>query len=424
MGLGKTVQALALLLDRGGPSLVVCPTSVCFNWLEEARRFAPSLNLATLGRNRAAQIEALGPQDVLVVSYGLLNTCQELLEKVSWEVVILDEAQLVKNARAKRAQAASALQAKARVALTGTPVENHLGDLCSLFRFLNPGLLGGEKSFAQRFARPIEEGNRAAAHCLKRLISPFVLRRLKSQVLDELPPRTEIPLYVQLDDEERALYEAARQRASESLAQRSSDDPEAFHVLAELTRLRRLCCHPRLVMPESQLPGAKLQAVLQLVDELRENRHRALVFSQFVDHLQLLRGELDARGIPYRYLDGSTPAADRPALVREFQSGKGDLFLISLKAGGAGLNLTAADYVIHLDPWWNPAVEDQASDRAHRLGQQRPVTVYRMIARDTVEERIVDLHRHKRALADQLLSGQDGSSRLNVDELLALLRQT
>lgn len=424
MGLGKTVQALALLLDRGGPSLVVCPTSVCFNWLEEARRFAPSLNLATLGRNRAAQVAALGAGDVLVVSYGLLNTCQELLEKVAWEVVILDEAQLVKNARAKRAQAASALQARARIALTGTPVENHLGDIWSLFRFLNPGLLGGEKSFAQRFARPIEEGNRAAAHCLKRLISPFVLRRLKSQVLDELPPRTEIPFYVELEAEERALYEAARQRASESLAQRSSDEPEAFHVLAELTRLRRLCCHPRLVMPDSPLPGAKLQAVLQLVEELRENRHRALVFSQFVDHLGLLRAELDARGIPYRYLDGSTPAAARPDLVREFQSGQGDLFLISLKAGGSGLNLTAADYVIHLDPWWNPAVEDQASDRAHRLGQQRPVTVYRMIARDTVEERIVDLHRHKRALADQLLSGQDGSSRLNVDELLALLGGT
>jgi len=424
MGLGKTVQTLALLLAQAehGPSLVVCPTSVSFNWLEEARRFAPSLTFATLGaaRGREAQVAALGAGDVLVVSYGLLHSNASVLGSREWQVIVLDEAHYVKNARAKRAQAAGALRGKVRVALTGTPMENHLGELWSLFRFLNPGLLGSEKSFGERFARPIESKDRAAAQTLRSLLAPFTLRRLKSQVLEELPPRTEIVRRVELAPEERALYEAARQRAVERVA--TAEGGQLFHVLAELTRLRRLCCHPRLVLPASDLPGSKLQSLLELVDELRENRHRALVFSQFVDHLALVREALQARGVSFLYLDGQTPAAERGGLVQQFQAGRGELFLISLKAGGTGLNLTGADYVIHLDPWWNPAVEDQATDRAHRLGQLRPVTVYRLVTRDTIEEQILELHAHKRDLADQLLAGHDGEARLDPQALLALVR--
>ncbi len=420
MGLGKTVQTLALLLSQAseGPALVVCPTSVGYNWLEEARRFTPSLRVAFLGRDREAQVAGLGAGDVLVVSYGLLHTCSTLLAGREWQVIVLDEAHNVKNARSKRAQAALALQGRVRVALTGTPVENHLGELWSLFRFLNPGLLGSEKSFGERFVRPIEGKDRAAALTLRSLLAPFTLRRMKSQVLEELPPRTEIVRRVELMPEERALYEAARKRASEGLEEGAG----LFHVLAELTRLRRLCCHPRLVMPESTLAGSKLVSFLELVDELRENRHRALVFSQFVDHLALVREALEARGVSFLYLDGSTPAVERGPLVAQFQAGKGELFLISLKAGGTGLNLTGADYVIHLDPWWNPAVEDQATDRAHRLGQLRPVTVYRLVTGDTIEEQILELHAHKRDLAEQLLTGQDGESRLDPATLLELLR--
>lgn len=426
MGLGKTLQAIALLLQRGadGPALVIAPTSVCFNWEGELRRFAPTLNPCLFGGgDRSAFFANLGPRDVAIVSYGLLNTEIERLQAIEWRTIVLDEAQAIKNTLTKRSQAAMSLTADFRLILTGTPIENHLGELWNLFQFINPGLLGSLEQFHQRFALPIErDHDREAGQRLKRLVQPFLLRRTKSQVLSELPPRIEVTVPVTLPDEEAALYETARQRAVAKLAEDASAQGRQVRILAEIMRLRRACCHPSLLLPDCGLPGAKLAAFSETIDELLENRHKALVFSQFVDHLSILRTELDRKGIAYQYLDGSTSVRERKRSVEAFQNGEGELFLISLKAGGTGLNLTAADYVLHMDPWWNPAVEDQAADRAHRLGQVRPVTIYRFITRGTIEEKILELHSTKRELADNLLEGSETTGRLSGEELLELIR--
>ena len=421
MGLGKTVQILALLLQRAadGPQLVVAPTSVTLNWQAESRRFAPQLKLRLYHQDR--NLADLAPGEVVITSYGLLQQDSAAFAACGWNSVVLDEAQAIKNAQTKRAQAVMDLQSNFRVVATGTPLENHLGELWSLFRFINPGLLGSQESFNERFAQPIERGDGAARRTLKALIQPFILRRLKSQVLDELPARTEITYKVPLSDEEAHLYEALRQQAVDSVADAPAGAGRSFKILTEITRLRRFCCHPSLVTGQSDLPGSKLQAFSALVDEILANGHKALVFSQYVDHLSLVRTVLDSKRIAYQYLDGSVPAKERERRVNAFQAGSGDIFLISLKAGGSGLNLTAADYVIHLDPWWNPAVEDQASDRAYRIGQQRPVTIYRLVAENSIEEQIVALHARKRDLADSLLEGGEMSAKLDADALLALL---
>ncbi|CAH0252722.1 RNA polymerase-associated protein RapA [Massilia sp. Bi118] len=431
MGLGKTLQALALILSRapGGPTLVVAPTSVATNWMAEAERFAPTLNMKLFGAgDRRKMLQEAGAFDVIVVSYGLLQLEAELFKDVRWHTIVLDEAQAIKNAHTRRSQAVMSLRGDFRMAATGTPLENHLGELWNLFRFINPGLLGTSDQFNLRFAGPIEKASDkraelAARTRLRRLTQPFILRRTKAQVLSELPPRTEIVLPVELSQEETALYESLRRDALERIA--TLEAPQAqkqIQILAEMMKLRRAVCNPVLVAPESGIRSSKQEAFARLVDELLENRHKALVFSQFVDHLSLLRKHLDERGIRYQYLDGSTPMQERKRRVDAFQAGDGDLFLISLKAGGVGINLTAADYVIHMDPWWNPAVEDQASDRAHRMGQQRPVTIYRLVARHTIEEGIVDLHRHKRDLADSLLEGSDVSARMSPGDMLAMLQ--
>ncbi|OGR00987.1 MAG: hypothetical protein A2505_04075 [Deltaproteobacteria bacterium RIFOXYD12_FULL_55_16] len=428
MGLGKTIQALALALNRAdqGPTLVVAPTSVCPNWEEEANRFAPTLNVVLFGgRQREKMLAGLGPFDLLICSYGLLQQESALLATQNWQTIILDEAQAIKNFITKRSRAAMLLQGRFKMITTGTPIENHLTELWNLFQFINPGLLGSLNQFNQRFAIPIERGNNPEARKkLKKLISPFILRRLKSQVLEELPERTEILLQVEMEEREAALYAALRQQALKNLRQKGGQPGKrSLQILAEIMKLRRACCNPRLVLPETDIPSAKLTIFAKLVAELRENGHKALVFSQFVDHLSLVREHLDQEDIPYRYLDGGTPSRERQRQVQEFQTGNGDLFLISLKAGGVGLNLTAADYVIHLDPWWNPAVEDQASDRAHRIGQKRPVTIYRLVVKNTIEEKIVHLHHEKRALADSLLEGTDVSHAMNPADLLQLLQE-
>ena len=430
MGLGKTLQALALLLHRSGdgPALVVAPTSVRLNWEREARRFTPTLNMVTLDAgDREATVAALGPRHVLLVSYGLLQqeSVAELLAGVRFETIVLDEAQAIKNMTTKRSQAAMNLDGEFRLITTGTPIENHLGELWNLFRFINPGLLGSLRQFNERFAIPIEkEQNRTVRHRLRKLIQPFILRRTKSQVLDELPERTDILREVEPGEAEMALYEALRQKALETLENEEAPaEGRHLRILAEIMKLRRASCNPRLVMGENAPSSAKLDAFGEIVAELRETGHKALVFSQFTDHLAILREFVENKGIPYQYLDGSTPEKKRKARVDAFQRGEGDLFLISLKAGGLGLNLTAADYVIHMDPWWNPAVEDQASDRAHRIGQQRPVTVYRLVAKNTIEEKIVALHHQKRDLADSLLDGADLSGKMSAEELLRLIRE-
>ncbi|WP_203569865.1 MULTISPECIES: DEAD/DEAH box helicase [Deefgea] len=422
MGLGKTVQTLALLLERApnGPCLVVAPTSVALNWEAETRKFAPTLKIQAYGQNR--KLDELGAFDVIVTSYGLLQQDAEQFAAVHWHTVVLDEAQAIKNATTKRSQAAMALQADFRMIATGTPMENHLGELWNLFRFINPALLGSKEKFTAKYANPIENGDKAAKQALKKIIQPFMLRRTKTQVLEELPARTEITLRVPLTSDEMHLYEALRQQAVERLDSIDEAAKKPMQVLAEITKLRRFCCNPKLVMKDSQLIGSKLTAFTEITTELLENQHKALVFSQFVDHLAIVREWLENQGIAYQYLDGSTPPKKRQEAVNAFQAGDGDIFLISLKAGGSGLNLTAADYVIHLDPWWNPAVEDQASDRAHRMGQQRPVTIYRLVAEGTIEEQIVALHHNKRDLADSLLEGGDNNGKLNADALLELLK--
>ncbi|WP_017328364.1 DEAD/DEAH box helicase [Synechococcus sp. PCC 7336] len=430
MGLGKTLQALAVILTRApeGPTLIVAPTSVGANWMSEAQRFAPTLRAILFGSgDRQKMLEALQPFDMLVCSYGYLQQEEvaEMLAQVQWQTIVLDEAQAIKNFATKRSQAAMKLQAGFKVITTGTPIENHLGELWNLFRFINPGLLGSLERFNQRFAHPIERSqDKQARSKLKKLIQPFLLRRTKSQVLAELPSRTEILLHVDLSQEETALYEALRREAIAKLAESDgAAGPKHLQVLAEIMKLRRVCCNARLVVPDAPLPSAKLQLFGETIGELLENRHKVLVFSQFVDHLHILRDYLEERQIQYQYLDGSTPAKQRKQRVDAFQAGEGDVFLISLKAGGTGLNLTAADYVIHMDPWWNPAVEDQASDRAHRIGQQRPVTIYRLVAKDTIEEKIVSLHQQKRDLADSLLEGTDMSGKMSTDELLRLISE-
>ncbi len=430
MGLGKTVQILALLLTRvhEGPTLVVAPTSVCTNWVLEAARFAPTLTVREYaGPDRAQLLVELGgdraPQ-LVVCSYGLMQQDVEALSTVHWGTLVLDEAQFIKNAQAQRARAACRLPAKCRIAATGTPVENHLGDLWSIFEFLNPGLLGPWRVFNRRFLKPIERNADAVARLtLQEQIKPFILRRTKAEVLADLPPLTIVHHSVHLSESEAQGYALLRRQIHDKLHTSHGRRDNKIEILAEITRLRRYCCHPRLVFPEADSEASKILALLDLVTELRENQHRALVFSQFVDFLELVRQRLDESGISYQYLDGSTPKAQRQARVDAFQAGTGTLFLISLKAGGFGLNLTGADYVIHLDPWWNPAVEAQATDRAHRIGQDRPVTVYRLITRDTIEESIVLLHQNKQALADALLRGGSQAAQLSAGELVGLIEK-
>lgn len=433
MGLGKTVQTLALLLHRATrelkdesarPILIVAPASVCPVWLAEAARFTPELELRWLNGSERNLLD-LTRRTVLVCTYEILYRDREALSEVNWDTVVLDEAQHIKNAHTHRARVAFALRAEFRLATTGTPIENHLGELWSLFRFLMPGLLGEQHEFVERFRAPIEnERNAAVRQQLQILVRPFLLRRSKQQVLSELPARTELVRQVELSPQELELYESVRQRGLLALSTGNADrNQQRIRVLSELMRLRRACCHPKLVLKDSEVASSKQAALLDLVEELREGGHRALVFSQFVDHLSLVREALDDRGICYQYLDGSTPISDRARRVEAFQSGSSDLFLISLRAGGTGLNLTAADYVIHLDPWWNPAVEDQASDRAHRIGQERPVTIYRLVARGTIEERLITMHAEKRMLAADILQGAEKSARLDPDDLINLLRE-
>ena len=439
MGLGKTMQALAMLLYRAGdgPGMVLAPTSVCLNWQQEALKFTPTLNIKIFGQatsteDRQHLLSDLKPHDVVVVSYGLLQRESELLKAVHWHTIVADEAQALKNPLAQRTKAAFALKADFKMVTTGTPIENDLTELWSLFRFVNPGLLGNFKRFADRFAQPMENAKEdrlkahKAAQSLKTLIRPFMLRRMKNQVLTELPSRTEITVKVAMSDKERSFYEALRLNAIDNITEASElkGGEQRIKMLAELMQLRQACCHPKLVTPELAIPSSKLDALDELLQELRLNDHKALIFSQFVGYLKLIEAHVKARGFSYQYLDGSTPQKQRQKRVDAFQEGGSDLFLISLKAGGSGLNLTAADYVIHMDPWWNPAVEEQASDRAHRMGQKRPVTIYRLVTQNTIEEKIVELHQHKRDLADKVLSGNEVATKLSVNDVLVLLKDT
>lgn len=428
MGLGKTVQTIALLLSRSsqGPSLVIMPTSVLINWQNELQRFAPTLNPVILreAHDRKEAISKVGKGDVVLATYGLLPTEDELLVSKKWNVIVLDEAHTIKNKETKTSQVAMQLNGDFRLLLTGTPLQNHLSEIWNLFQFATPGLLTDYKQFTREFITPIEHNQeKEPQRQLKRILSPFILRRTKNEVLSELPEKTEITVKVELSDKERALYDNLRQEAILKLEE--DKRTAAIKALAEITRLRQTACNAALVLPAKEakgIPSSKCETFMKLVDELIQNRHRALVFSQFTSHLALIRQELERQGIEYQYLDGAVSPTERIRRVDDFQKGEQPLFLISLKAGGTGLNLTSADYVIHLDPWWNPSIEDQASDRAYRIGQDKPVTVYRLIASNTIEEKILALHQTKKSLADALLEGSDMAHKLTTDEILELIR--
>jgi SNF2 family DNA or RNA helicase len=439
MGLGKTVQAIAVLLRRRklGPALVVAPTSVCRNWEDELRRFAPSLVVRRVAEGeRESVVVAAGRGEVVLASYALLAAEEELFARRPWGTVVLDEAHALKNAGTRRWAAAKRLTGGVKIALTGTPVENHAGELHALFDLIAPGMLGSRRAFERVLAGPIAAGDVAASQVLRDLVRPVVLRRTKGEVLRELPPKTEVVQVLSPSREHQAFYEAARQRAVETVERterrgavaRAPRSPR-IALLAEITRLRRAAIDPRLVAGDEAPRGVKIDALTELCAELRSEGRRTLIFSQFLEVLDLARASLEERGVVCLRLDGSMPAPSRAEAVRAFQGGAADALLVSLKAGGVGLNLTAADVVVLLDPWWNPAVEDQAAARAHRLGQSRPVTVVRLVTEGTIEEKVLALHAKKRALYDAVVAGADGRAdgrgdpqrTLDVDALYALL---
>ncbi|MBX3161231.1 MAG: DEAD/DEAH box helicase [Deltaproteobacteria bacterium] len=438
MGLGKTIQALAAIGARpeersaegarqaktGGQTLVVAPTSVLFNWLAELRKFRPDLVVATYHGSRRALDPAA---DVVVTSYPILRNDSDELAEPQWDTVILDESQTIKNPDSQVARAAYRLKARWRLTLSGTPIENRLDELWSQLHFTNPGLLGGRTDFQDRWAEPIVAGNAGAAARLRERIRPFVLRRMKAEVARELPPRTDAVMYVELDDNERVTYDAIRAATQREIVALLEAGGGVMAALEALLRLRQAACHTAL-LPGNVRGGAapatssKLERLREALEDAVADGHRALVFSQWTSLLDLIEPHLTDAGIKFTRLDGSTPSERRGDIVREFSAADGPhVMLLSLKAGGTGLNLTAADHVFLVDPWWNPAVEDQAADRAHRIGQDKPVMVYRMVARDTVEERILELQAKKRALADAALSEAGGAIGITRDDLLALL---
>ncbi|CAN5864839.1 hypothetical protein BH11MYX2_BH11MYX2_25810 [soil metagenome] len=424
MGLGKTIQALAALPTHGhGRTLVVSPTSVLFNWLVETKKFRPDLTVATYhGARRALDTTA----DVVLTSYPILRNDSEVLAPIHWDAVILDESQTIKNPDSQVARAAYRLKASWRVTLSGTPIENRLDELWSQLHFTNPGLLGGRTDFADRWAAPIVAGDPGAAARLRDRIRPFVLRRMKTEVARELPARTDAVMYVELDENERNTYDAIRAATQRESVAMLEQGKGIMAALEALLRLRQASCHqallPTAIRGKGEVPqnSTKLTRLLEALDDAVADGHRALVFSQWTSLLDLIEPHLTAHDIKFTRLDGTT--TDRGGVVNEFQAENGPpVMLLSLKAGGTGLNLTAADHVFLVDPWWNPAVEDQAADRAHRIGQDKPVMVYRMVARDTVEERILELQARKRALADAALSEAGGAAAITRDDLLALL---
>lgn len=430
MGLGKTIQTLAVLLTRKdtGPALIIAPTSLGFNWQRECERFTPSLRPVLFRESDRPDLQnQVGNGDLVICSYGLALREVELLKNIEWGTLVLDEAQNIKNTNSKTAAAVRSIPANWKIALTGTPMENHLGELWSIFHTVAPGVLGPWEQFRRRFASPIEKDrnpDRQAA--LSRVIAPFVLRRSKAEVLRDLPARTESNLLVDLTPAERSRYDKMRLAAVTELDQIGGEElshDQRFKILQILTRLRQLACHVGLVDESWKDSSSKLDLLLEQLQQLKERGSRPLIFSQFTSHLDLIRKACEKAGITFQYLDGQTTPSQRQERVEAFQRGEGDAFLISLKAGGTGLNLTAADYVIHMDPWWNPAVEDQATDRAHRIGQTKPVMVYRIIARGTIEEKILLMHGEKRDLVDSVLTGADTAARLSTQDLADLIRR-
>jgi len=414
MGLGKTLQTICALRGR---ALVVCPKSVVYNWIDEIKRFRPGLRTAIY---HGVKRELTDAADVTLTTYAVLRSDAAELSKTRWDVIVLDEAQAIKNADSQTARAAFQLAGDFRVALSGTPVENRLEELWSVMNFANPGLLGKKSTFQSRTVTPIAVGDPEAAERLRARIRPFLLRRMKRDVLPELPPRTDTVLHVELDAGERTVYDAVRAATKQEVTSRLGHGDSTLVALEALLRLRQASCHSGLVPGQVSERSSKIDRLLEALEETVADGHKALVFSQWTGLLDRVEPHLGAAGIAFTRLDGST--RDRGSVVGAFQGPGGPpVMLVSLKAGGTGLNLTAADHVFLLDPWWNPAVEDQAADRAHRIGQDRPVMVYRMVAKDTVEERILALQVSKRSLSDVALGEANQAVALTREELMSLL---
>ena len=427
MGLGKTVQVISLLQTAGEPgrtSLVVAPTSLTYNWLSEIRRFAPDLSAVILNGTAQQRSELIrhiaeyGDVDVAITSYPLIRRDVELLKSIRFRFLILDEAQNIKNAGSVAAQAVKQLQGDTRFALTGTPMENGVGELWSLFDFVLPGYLPGYNSFLRKY----QDGENAAD--LLRRIRPFLTRRLKQEVLEELPDKMEITMRAQMTPEQQRIYRAALERLRpriNELIEEKGVDRSRIEVLSAITELREICCHPSLVMNDYRGGSGKEDLLLEILPEMIANGRRILLFSQFTGMLKLLRPRLEENGFSTMYLDGDTPADERLELADRFNAGEAQIFLISLRAGGYGLNLTGADLVIHYDPWWNPATEDQATDRAHRIGQQKKVQVIRLVTGESIEEQVMELGGRKKALFERLITpGESALSALSEQDIRAL----
>ena len=444
MGLGKTVQTLAHLhLEKASgradrPSLVVATTSLMANWRDEAAQFAPNLKVLILhGKDRARHFDEIAQADLVLTTYPLLVRDRETLLAHNWHLLVMDEAQFIKNPKAQSHQVARGLKARHRLSLTGTPLENHLGELWAQFDFLMPGLLSNAKRFTQVYRTPIEKlGDEDMRVRLAERVRPFLLRRTKEQVLKDLPPRTEMVRWVEIEGGQRDLYESLRvafDRKLRLVLTEQGVGRSQIMIFDALLKLRQICCDPRLVklpaaealVKKGHAHSAKLATLMEMLDELLDEGRKVLLFSQFTSMLALIELELEKRGIQYSKLTGQT--RDRETPIKDFQEGRVPLFLISLKAGGTGLNLTAADTVIHYDPWWNPAVEEQATARAHRIGQDKPVFVYKLMTQGTVEEKILLLQNRKRGLADQLMkqggSGGEGGGHLLTASDLDVLFQ-
>jgi SNF2 family DNA or RNA helicase len=417
MGLGKTLQAISVI---DGRCLVVAPTSVIYNWQQEITKFRPQLKAHIYhGLNRKLDKKA----DVIITTYAILRLDLAKLKKVPWKIAILDEAQLIKNPKSQAAQATYQIAAKFRLALSGTPIENRLDDIWSVFHFLNPSLLSSYQLFQKRYCQPIAGGDQERMNLLRQRLQPFMLRRMKKEVAEELPPRTDVVLYCDLSEEEHNLYESILLATRKEIISKLQSGGNVLQVLEALLRLRQACCHPAL------LPGAhkaqsstKLDLLLTCVEESIANEHQSLVFSQWTSFLDLIAARLSQQGIAYLRIDGSSK--NRQEIVAQFQGNKKiPVLLLSLKAAGVGLNLTAADHVYIMDPWWNPAVEDQAADRAHRIGQLNPVLVHRLVSKNTVEEKILQLQASKKDLAQAIVGSSSVGSGISREELLALVEE-
>ena len=433
MGLGKTLQSIVYMVsemktkEKGLPFLIVCPTSLIYNWLDEIEHFTPFVKAVVISGNPSDRIETIenyANYHVLITSYPLIRRDIALYEKIEFHTVFIDEAQFIKNDSSLNAKSVKRLNAKHRFALTGTPIENSLSELWSIFDFILPGYLNSHARFVEIYEKPILKEDHQVLRDLHQHIEPFILRRMKKDVLTELPDKYETKMLTELSDEQKKVYlsylENVRSEIHSEIEDKSTRG-NRIKILAALTRLRQICCHPSTFIENYQGGSGKLELLMEVIIDAIANEHRILVFSQFTSMLRIIENELQELDISYFYLEGSTQTEERNDYVKRFNQGEGKVFLISLKAGGTGLNLTGADTVIHYDPWWNPAVEDQATDRAYRIGQMNKVHVMKLITKGTIEEKIYNLQLKKKELSDSVISSKEVFiNTLTKDELVDL----